>query len=68
MNRHKTEILISILMESPQYLTMPIEARHSLLSRLLNSYPSLFDACDGCDKCDKEETHLGYESSWKGLF
>lgn len=43
MNRHKAEILISILMESPMYLTLPIEARLSLLISLLDSYPSLFD-------------------------
>lgn len=46
MNRHKAEILISILMESPIYLTLPIEARRSLLINLLDSYPSLFDAWD----------------------
>jgi hypothetical protein len=50
MNRHKAEILISILMESPMYLTIPIKARRSLVISLLDSYPFLFDPWD----CDKE--------------
>jgi len=49
MNRHKAEILISILMESPIYLTLTIEERRSLVISLLDRYSSLFDIC-GYDK------------------
>lgn len=61
MNKHKTEILISILMESPLYFTLSVEERHSLMERL-ESYSSLFE-----DNKD-EVTEVGYESSREGLF
>lgn len=67
MNRHKAEILISILMESPMYLTLPIEARRSLLISLLDSYPSLFDVWDYGEEVEfrqefeqAENFHSGY--------
>ncbi|MEW6002006.1 MAG: hypothetical protein AB1638_05090 [Nitrospirota bacterium] len=50
MSTYKTKKLISILMESPLYLKLSTRERHSLLTRLANSYPFLFD--------DKEETTL----------
>ncbi|MBI4685333.1 MAG: hypothetical protein HY755_09050 [Nitrospirae bacterium] len=63
--RKAQQTLISILMESPLYLTLPITARHSLIARLQESYPVLLSA-QGSDKT--EETPVGYESSWLGIF
>ena len=56
MNRHRTT-LISILMESPLYLTMSVEERRGLLSRLESSYPFLSQG-------EEDEIQLGYEASW----
>lgn len=60
MGRYKMKKLISILMESPLYLTLSVEERLSLLTRLEGSYPLLFE-----DKDD--EIEIGYESSWAGI-
>lgn len=49
--------LISILMESPLYLTLSVKERHSLVARLKESYPFL-------SECDDDETEVGYEASW----
>jgi hypothetical protein len=51
--------LISILMESPLYLTLSVSERRSLLANLATSYPFLLDA--------DEEEEVGYESSWAGI-
>ncbi|HYA26907.1 MAG TPA: hypothetical protein VEE82_02815 [Thermodesulfovibrionales bacterium] len=50
--------LISILMESPLYLTLPVSERRSLLASLTESYPFL---------AEDEEEEVGYESSWAGI-
>ena len=60
MARHEIKNLVSILMESPLYLTLPVEERLSLITRLTGSYPFLFE-----DKNDEME--IGYESSWAGI-
>ena len=60
MARHSMKNLVSILMESPLYLTLPVEERLSLISRLAGSYPSLFEDRD-------DEMEIGYESSWAGI-
>lgn len=39
MSGDKTKELISILMESPLYMTLSVKERHSLLVRLEKSYP-----------------------------
>jgi hypothetical protein len=52
INCHKTKMLVSILMESPLYMTLPVDARHSILVRLLETYPSLFDSCTGCTEAE----------------
>ena len=52
----RTKKLVSILMESPLYLTTPVKERHSLIKRMAESYPFIID------KNDEED--VGYESSW----
>ncbi len=65
MDRPKIQFLVSTLIDSSLYLSMPLHERVALLSRLLESYPSLF-AAEGCGGDD--ETEIGYESSWSGIF
>ena len=65
MDRSKIQHLLSILMDSSLYLSTPLRERMSLLSRLSKSYPSLF--VEKVD-CVDEETAMGYESSWTGIF
>jgi len=60
MAGHRTRTLVSILMESPLYLTLPVEERLSLITRLTGSYPFLFEERD-------DEMEIGYESSWAGI-
>ena len=60
MARHEIKNVVSILMESPLYLTLPVEERLSLITRLTGSYLFLFE-----DKNDEME--IGYESSWAGI-
>lgn len=60
MAGHKLRNLVSILMESPLYLTLPVEERLSLITRLTGSYPFLFEDRD-------DEMEIGYESSWAGI-
>jgi hypothetical protein len=52
--------LVSILMESPLYMTLSLEERQTLLTRLLESYPFL-------SECTDEEMELGYEAGWTGV-
>ncbi len=40
MHEHETRKFISILMESPFYMTLSLEERKSLLERLEESYPT----------------------------
>ena len=60
MGSRRTRELISILMESPLYATLSVKERHSLVTRLVESYPVLSDVMD-------EESEIGYESSWAGI-
>ncbi len=60
MAGHRIKTLVSILMESPLYLTLPVEERLSLITRLAGSYPFLFEDRD-------DEMEIGYESSWAGI-
>jgi len=60
MSRDKTKNLVSILMESPLYLTLPVEERLSLVTKLTERYPSFFEDRD-------DEMEIGYESSWAGI-
>lgn len=60
MTMHETKKLLSILMESPLYLTLSLKERRSLLTRVAKSYPFIIADKD-------EETEVGYESSWAGI-
>lgn len=60
MDSQHTQQLISILMESPLYTTLSVQERHSLLTRLVESYPVLREG-------KEEECEIGYESSWAGI-
>ena len=50
MDIHGAKEVISILMGSPLYLTLPLEERHSLLENLKKNYPHLFKASGVSDK------------------
>jgi hypothetical protein len=50
MREHEVKRFISILMESPLYMTLSLKERQSLLERLAESYPS-FDS-----ETNKEES------------
>ena len=54
MNIYQARNLISILMESPLYLSLGLEERSCLLSRLINNYPYLLDSRDR-DRDEKVE-------------
>ncbi len=60
MSIRKMKRLISILMESPLYLTLTLKERDNLVRRVAESYPSV--VADG-----EEESAVGYESSWAGV-
>ena len=65
MDKAKIQFLVSILMDSGLYLSMPVNERMSLLSRLAKSYPSLFSV----EECNNDDdTDIGYESSWSEIF
>jgi hypothetical protein len=49
MHEHETRKLISILMESPFYMTLSLKERKSLLERLAESYPSFEGETDEQD-------------------
>jgi hypothetical protein len=61
MSMNKIRNLISILMDSPLYLTLSLKERHSLLARMAENYPFLVEA-------ESDQTEVGYESSWSGIF
>lgn len=59
MSRKALKQLISILMDSPLYMTLSVSERRSLVTNLAESYPFLLDG--------DEEEFVGYESSWAGI-
>jgi hypothetical protein len=59
MSRQKSRKIISVLMESPLYVTLSAEEKSALVARLEESYPSLFAEED-------EDQDIGYEASWRG--
>ncbi len=56
MTMRNTKRLISILMESPLYLTLTLKERGELVRKVAETYPFIIDS--------DEETAVGYESSW----
>ncbi len=62
MTMFKVRELISILMDSSLYLTLPLKERRSLLVKLAADYPFLVEG-------EGEQTEVvGYEASWAGIF
>jgi hypothetical protein len=59
MSRQKSRKIISVLMESPLYVTLSAEEKSALVARLEESYPSLFAEED-------DDQDIGYEASWRG--
>ncbi len=53
MHEHEKKQFISILMESPLYMTLSLEERKSLLERLTESYPSFERETDEQDSDHK---------------
>lgn len=49
IRRHKIKMVVSILLESPFYLTIPTRERYLLLEKLLEDYPNLFEKKDEAD-------------------
>ncbi|HTP04942.1 MAG TPA: hypothetical protein VMM54_07290 [Nitrospirota bacterium] len=64
MDKHKKEIIASLLLDSRLYQALPEKVRVAFLSKLSASYPSLF-----LYKWDEgnEETVIGYEAAWAGV-
>ena len=65
VDRPGIRFLVSTLTDPSLCPSMPPHERVSILSRLLESYPSLF-AADGYG--GDEETEIGYESTLSGIF
>ncbi|MBS1234649.1 MAG: hypothetical protein H6R43_365 [Nitrospirae bacterium] len=65
LDRHKIKYIVSTLIDSAPYPSMPPYERMSLLSRLAKICPTLF-AAEGCG--GDEGMEIGYESSWSGIF
>jgi hypothetical protein len=65
MNIYQARNLISILMESALYLSLPLEERSCLLSRLINNYPCLLDSGD---RDRDEKVGVQHKSSGAGIF
>jgi hypothetical protein len=63
MDKHKKEVIASLLLDSRLYQALPAKVRVAFLSKLSSSYPSLFlyKGDDG-----NEETMVGYEAAWAG--
>lgn len=55
MSMRKVRNLISILMDSPLYLTLALKERHALVVKMAQNYPFLVET----DTC---QTGFGYES------
>lgn len=60
MSRDEAKELVTILMESSLYLTLPVGERHSLIRQLAAGHPALFSQRE-------EECEIGYEASWSGV-
>jgi hypothetical protein len=54
MSRQESRTIVSILMESQLYLTLSIEERAALVTRLAECYPFLIE--------DDEEGEIGFDA------
>jgi hypothetical protein len=64
MDKHKKQMIASLLLDTRLYQALPAKARAVFLSKLSASYPSLF--LFKWDEGD-EETMVGYEAAWAGV-
>jgi len=55
MSMKKVRNLISILMDSPLYLTLALKERHALVEKMAQNYPFLVEA-------ETSHIEVGYES------
>jgi len=55
MSMKKVRNLISILMDSPLYLTLALKERHALVEKMAQNYPFLVEV-------ETSQTEVGYES------
>jgi len=55
MSMKKVRNLISILMDSPLYLTLALKERHALVEKMVQNYPFLVEVATS-------QTGVGYES------
>ncbi len=62
MSMYRVKKLISILMDSSLYFSLPLRERRTLLVKMAEDYPFLLDG-----ECDQKEA-VGYEASWAGIF
>jgi hypothetical protein len=62
MSMHKAKKLISILMDSSLYLTLPLKERRGLLVKMAEDYPFLIDGQG------EQKEAVGYEASLAGIF
>ena len=65
MNIYQVGSLISTLTESPLYLSLPLEEKRCLLSRLINNNPYLFDSRD---RDEDEMIEVQHKSNGAGIF
>ncbi len=63
MDIHKARHVVSILMESPLYLSLSLEERYDLLESMVKSYPGLFSA----GSLNAEGETVSYDSIWSGI-
>ncbi len=62
MSMYRVKNLISILMDSSLYFSLPLRERRTLLVKMAEDYPFLLDG-----EGDQKEA-VGYEASWAGIF
>ena len=62
MSMYKVKKLISILMDSSLYLTLPLRERRTLLVKMTEDYPFLLEG-EG-----EQKEAVGYEASLAGIF
>jgi hypothetical protein len=65
MDKSKIQLLVSNLLDSGIYFSIPLHKKRLLLSRLFSSSPSFY-APEVYDR--DEDMVMGYESSWSEIF
>jgi hypothetical protein len=62
VSMYKIRKLISIMMDSSLYLTLPLKERRALLTEMAEAYPFLVETEGG------QKEAVGYEASLAGIF